>query len=102
MDQSHTFTRNKIRPKNIAENASEKLNIARSPPEVRESKEFEIKRGGIGPALPGDERTQQGQPDTEYGHGKCFIEHAKGAGFVTHECFHTPEGMAAYNNWRMR
>jgi ribonuclease Z len=33
---------------------------------------------------------------------KWFIEYAKGADFVIHECFLTPEGLAAYNDWGMR
>jgi ribonuclease Z len=33
---------------------------------------------------------------------KWFIEHAKNADFVIHECFPTPEGLAAFNDWEMR
>ncbi len=33
---------------------------------------------------------------------KWFMEYAKGADFVIHECFYTPEGLAAYNDWDMR
>ena len=33
---------------------------------------------------------------------KWFIKYAKGADFVIHECFFTPEGLAAYNDWDMR
>jgi ribonuclease Z len=32
---------------------------------------------------------------------KWFIEHAKDADFVIHECFYTPEGLAEYNDWGM-
>ena len=31
-----------------------------------------------------------------------FIKHAKGADFVVHECFPTPEGLAAFNDWELR
>ena len=30
---------------------------------------------------------------------KWFIEYAKGADFAIHECFPTPEGLAAFNDW---
>ena len=30
---------------------------------------------------------------------KWFIEHAKNADFVIHECFPTPEGLAKFNDW---
>ena len=33
---------------------------------------------------------------------KWFIEYAKGADFVIHECFFTPKGLAGYLNWGMR
>ncbi len=33
---------------------------------------------------------------------KWFIEYAKNADFVIHECFPTPEGLAAFNDWEMR
>ena len=33
---------------------------------------------------------------------KWFIEYAKGADFAIHECFPTPEGLAAFNDWKMR
>ena len=33
---------------------------------------------------------------------KWFVEYAKGADFVIHECFFTPEGLAVYNDWGMR
>lgn len=33
---------------------------------------------------------------------KWFMKYAKGADFVIHECFFTPEGLAAYNDWGMR
>jgi ribonuclease Z len=33
---------------------------------------------------------------------KWFMEYAKGADFAIHECFYTPEGLAAYNDWGMR
>ena len=33
---------------------------------------------------------------------KWFIEHAKDADFVIHECFPTPEGLAAFNDWQIR
>ena len=31
-----------------------------------------------------------------------FIEYAKDADFVIHECFPTPEGLAAFNDWELR
>jgi len=33
---------------------------------------------------------------------KWFIEYARGADFAIHECFPTPEGLAAFNDWEMR
>jgi ribonuclease Z len=33
---------------------------------------------------------------------KWFIEYAKGADIAIHECFPTPEGLAAFNDWKMR
>lgn len=33
---------------------------------------------------------------------KWFDEYAKGADFVIHECFPTPEGLAAFNDWELR
>ena len=33
---------------------------------------------------------------------KWFIKYASGADFVIHECFPTPEGLAAFNDWSMR
>jgi ribonuclease Z len=33
---------------------------------------------------------------------KWFIKYASGADFVIHECFPTPEGLAAFNDWEMR
>jgi ribonuclease Z len=33
---------------------------------------------------------------------KWFIKYAKGADFVIHECFPTPAGLAAFNDWEMR
>lgn len=33
---------------------------------------------------------------------KWFIEYAKEADFVIHECFPTPEGLASFNDWTMR
>ena len=33
---------------------------------------------------------------------KWFIKYAKDADFVIHECFPTPEGLAAFNDWEMR
>ena len=33
---------------------------------------------------------------------KWFIEYAKNADVVIHECFPTPEGLAAFNDWKMR
>jgi ribonuclease Z len=33
---------------------------------------------------------------------KWFMEYAKGADFVIHECFPTPEGLAAFNDWELR
>ena len=33
---------------------------------------------------------------------KWFIEYAKGADFAVHECFPTPEGLAAFNDWELR
>jgi ribonuclease Z len=33
---------------------------------------------------------------------KWFVERAKGADFVIHECFYTPEGLAALLGWDMR
>ena len=33
---------------------------------------------------------------------KWFIEHAKGADFAIHECFPTPAGLAAFNDWELR
>ena len=33
---------------------------------------------------------------------KWFIEYARDADFVIHECFPTPEGLAAFNDWKMR
>ncbi len=33
---------------------------------------------------------------------KWFIKYATGADFVIHECFPTPEGLAAFNDWEMR
>ena len=33
---------------------------------------------------------------------KWFIEYAKNADFAVHECFPTPEGLAAFNDWEMR
>jgi ribonuclease Z len=33
---------------------------------------------------------------------KWFIEYAKDADFVIHECFPTPEGLAAFNDWKLR
>ena len=32
---------------------------------------------------------------------KWFVEYAKNADFVIHECFPTPEGLAAFNDWEM-
>ena len=31
-----------------------------------------------------------------------FIKYAKGADFAIHECFPTPKGLAAFNDWEMR
>lgn len=33
---------------------------------------------------------------------KWFVEYAKDADVVVHECFPTPEGLAAFNDWKMR
>ena len=33
---------------------------------------------------------------------KWFVEYAQDADFVIHECFPTPEGLAAFNDWEMR
>ncbi len=33
---------------------------------------------------------------------KWFIEYAKNADIAIHECFPTPEGLAAFNDWEMR
>jgi ribonuclease Z len=33
---------------------------------------------------------------------KWFIKHAKGVDFAIHECFPTPAGLAAFNDWEMR
>lgn len=33
---------------------------------------------------------------------KWFVEYAKEADVVIHECFPTPEGLAAFNDWKMR
>ena len=33
---------------------------------------------------------------------KWFIEYAKDADFVIHECFPTPKGLAAFNDWELR
>ena len=33
---------------------------------------------------------------------KWFVEYAKEADFVIHECFPTPKGLAAFNDWKMR
>jgi ribonuclease Z len=33
---------------------------------------------------------------------KWFNEYARNADFVIHECFPTPEGLAAFNDWKMR
>ena len=33
---------------------------------------------------------------------KWFIKYAKGADLAIHECFPTPEGLAAFNDWEMR
>ena len=33
---------------------------------------------------------------------KWFIDYAKDADLAIHECFPTPEGLAAFNNWEMR
>ena len=33
---------------------------------------------------------------------RWFIEYAKGADFAIHECFPTPEGLAAFNDWELR
>ena len=33
---------------------------------------------------------------------KWFIKYAKEADFVIHECFPTPEGLAAFNDWELR
>jgi ribonuclease Z len=33
---------------------------------------------------------------------KWFIEYAKNADFAIHECFPTPKGLAAFNDWKMR
>jgi ribonuclease Z len=33
---------------------------------------------------------------------KWFNKYAKGADFAIHECFPTPEGLAAFNDWKMR
>ena len=33
---------------------------------------------------------------------KWFIEYAKDADFAIHECFPTPAGLAAFNDWEMR
>lgn len=33
---------------------------------------------------------------------KWFVEYAKDADVVIHECFPTPEGLAAFNDWKMR
>ncbi len=33
---------------------------------------------------------------------KWFIKYAQDADFVIHECFPTPEGMAAFNDWELR
>lgn len=33
---------------------------------------------------------------------KWFLKYAKNADFVIHECFPTPEGLASFNDWKMR
>ena len=33
---------------------------------------------------------------------KWFVQYAKGADLAIHECFPTPEGLAAFNDWKMR
>jgi ribonuclease Z len=33
---------------------------------------------------------------------KWYIKYAKGADFAIHECFPTPEGLAKFNDWKMR